>query len=403
MQTHALALARQLWRSGHVLEVATYRAATGIERARAAVMDVCEPFRVHRVLSRLSHWHNLDLLEALARRLRPDLVYCSTVFYGELGARLGVPVVSRSVGNDVLRPWIAYPFRPLSESLAAPWLDERLYRLVRALRYPAWVEAAFRRRRRELMIASARKHSAVLANSEFTARILHEIGVEPRRVTVVRGGVDSARFAGVRPSPTLRASLGIPRERYVLMTACRLVLKKGVDFLVRHMDRIARRFADAHLLVVGDGPHMTALRRLAASSLATARITFAGRVPHDAIEAYYALADAFVLASRLHVDPMTGIVDAETMGRVLCEANAAGVPVLAARSGGIPAVIRHLDNGVLFEPDDADDLCAWLERVRGSPGLADGMVARGRWRARHEFDWSVVARAHERAFASAVR
>ena len=49
------------------------------------------------------------------------------------------------------------------------------------------------------------------------------------------------------------------------------------------------------------------------------------------------------------------------MGRVLCEANAAGIPVLASRSGGIPSVVTHEDNGLLFDSDDAAD---FLEQFR---------------------------------------
>jgi phosphatidyl-myo-inositol dimannoside synthase len=71
-----------------------------------------------------------------------------------------------------------------------------------------------------------------------------------------------------------------------------------------------------------------------------------------------------VLASREQVDPRTGLRDVETMGRVLCEAHAAGVPVVASRSGGIPSIVDHGRNGLLFEENDLDGLIHGIERLR---------------------------------------
>ena len=87
------------------------------------------------------------------------------------------------------------------------------------------------------------------------------------------------------------------------------------------------------------------------------------------------------------------------MGRVLCEANAAGGPVIAARSGGIPSVVAHEENGLLFEPDDGESFVAQVQRVRADQALARSLVEEGRRVAFREFDWSIVLDAHERYFA----
>ncbi len=304
------------------------------------------------------------------------------------------------------------------------------------------------------MIASARRLTHIFANSSFTAGLLRDIGVQTERIEVLSGGVESARFskavkagpesltlhavdmpeevargivspgvvqeiqdcapsesrsAGVlseevKPSvlghcPTaLRAALKIPPERFVLLTACRMVRKKGVDFLLDNMEALVARMPDAHLILVGSGRHEKRFRRQAARSGASAHITFTGRVPHDQIESYYRAADLFVLASRIQVDPRTGLMDAATMGRVLCEANAAGLPVVAARSGGIPSVIQDRNNGLLFEPDNFESLCEALEVCRAQPTLVEHMIARGVEKARECFDWSVIVDEHERRF-----
>ena len=125
---------------------------------------------------------------------------------------------------------------------------------------------------------------------------------------------------------------------------------------------------------------------------------FVGRVEHDAMPAHYWAADAFVLASRVHVSPRSGLADVETMGRVLCEANAAGTPVLASRSGGIPSVIEHGVNGRLFEVDDIDDFITQARALREQPDETRAMVDRGRAIAAQRFDWSVIVGRHEQLF-----
>jgi len=133
MQTHAAHLAATLVTRGHQVEVLTYRVSTRIEHSQSPAYDAALAYPVHRDLTRISHAHNLDLIESHVTRFRPDVVYASTVFYGEIRTRCGIPVVARSVGNDVLRPWIVYPFRPLARLVSTRWFEDHAYRFFRNL------------------------------------------------------------------------------------------------------------------------------------------------------------------------------------------------------------------------------------------------------------------------------
>jgi glycosyltransferase involved in cell wall biosynthesis len=397
MQTHAVYLCRHLHERGYRFEVATYRA------DEAAGVDAALPYPVHRSLSRIGYWRNLEALRSLARRIRPDLIYSSTVFYGQAGAATGAPALCRSAGNDVLRPWIAWPYRAASGLLSTPWLETQLYQRYRRLEWPERIENLLIERRRSLMRESALGMRRVLANSEFTAGLLDGIGVAPGRVRVLAGGVDAARFAPAGGDRgRWRERLGLPLRAYLLLTACRLVPKKGIEMLLDAFVRLRARMPDAHLAIAGEGRWRARYEAHAAALGLAGHVTFAGRVAHARLHEYYWAADQFVLASREHVDPRTGLRDVETMGRVLCEANAAGAPVVAARSGGIPSVIRDGCNGLLFEPDDAVALAACVERVRDDPRLAARLRECGLRRAADAFDWSVVCGAHEEEFLAAV-
>ncbi|MDW5418785.1 glycosyltransferase family 4 protein [Iodobacter sp. CM08] len=400
MQTHAEFLASALQAAGYRICVYTYRCDDPALSHAAADFDRDCGYPVRRVLSRIGFWANLDLLSKRIAQDQAELIYASNVYYGGLGAMLKLPVICRSVGNDVQRPWIAYPFRFASRWLSHPSLEKSLHRWYRRWNSPEWLEALLRRQRLKLMQHSACAHQRILANSAYTRDLLQASGVKAQRVQILSGGVDSQRF---QPNLTLRlstrAELGLSAEAPILLTACRLVAKKGLDFLLGQVLALRQIAPGLQLLIVGDGRE---LRRCKAqlSALGCAKaVIFLGRVPQAEIQRYYAAADYFVLASRVTTQQISGFQDAETMGRVLCEANAAGIPLIASRSGGIPSVVRHEDNGLLFESDNAADFLQQFQRIYHDPVLRQRLIESGLARAKQEFDWSVLIPAHEACFA----
>lgn len=398
MQTHAIYLAQALHQKGYDIQVITLRSVNEEQESRCLAFDASLPFPVKRILSRIGYEHNIKLLIRQCQTFTPSLLYASTVFYGKVATATNIPMICRSVGNDVLRPWIVYPFKPLSRVVSTKWFENHLYRFFQRLNYPEPIEMIWRSRRKKLMVESAREIELILANSQFTADLLSDIGVVKTHVEIITGGVDSSRFSAGPSNPSLRQALGIPPDRFVLMTACRMVRKKGVDFLITEMPRLIEKIPDAHLLVVGTGRHYRKFKTMAKKSPAADHITFAGKIAHNDIQQYYRVADIFVLASRIQIDTRTGVRDAETMGRVLCEANAAGIPIVAGRSGGIPSVIQHGINGLLFTPDDMDDLCRCIVSIRSSVDLAQTLHDNGLRLAKEEFDWSVIIQKHEALF-----
>lgn len=165
--------------------------------------------------------------------------------------------------------------------------------------------------------------------------------------------------------------------------------------------RATARLPHTHLLIAGEGRQLARCRALAGEYGIAGRVTFAGGAAHEDLPRYYRAADQFVLASREHVDARTGQRDVETMGRVLCEAHASGLPVIASRSGGIPSIVTHEHNGLLFEENIMDGLVQCVERLRADRGLARRLAEQGLRDARDKWDWDVVCGALARAFQCA--
>ncbi|MBN2725548.1 MAG: glycosyltransferase family 4 protein [Deltaproteobacteria bacterium] len=399
MQTHAILLSSHLHKMGYHVNIFTYRSAD--DPLEIKKVDDSFPFPVYRKLSRVGYHYNLKILTDFIKKHPQDLVYSSTVFYGILEKLTGIKTVCRSVGNDIMRPWIAYPFKPGSQVASNAWLERKLYNFFKKIDKPEMVEVIFREQRLLLTVKSAKSASKILANSEFTRNLLLDVGVPSKNIEVMVGGVDAEYFK--RPAflniRELRQNLGLPAGRKIITTACRLVDKKGVDFLITSLAATNPQISNMHLVIVGKGRRLSRLRKLAYSMGVDEYVSFVGSVPYEQMPPYYWASDAFVLASTVFRDPVTGLADAETMGRVLLEANAAGTPVVATESGGIPSVISHGVNGLLFQENDVTEFLSRLNELFENDDMRRGIVRNGIKLARDKFDWSHILWTHERVFA----
>jgi glycosyltransferase involved in cell wall biosynthesis len=386
MQTHALALCHWLRQRGYEFAVATYRWEDG------PMESYLYDFPVHRVLSRVAYQANLRKLEAITRQYSARLIYSSTVYYGELAGRTGRPMLCRSAGNDVLRPWIAWPFQWGSRLLDIPLVDRYLYRRWRRWQWPEALEGLLMERRFAVMRNSARSMHRIFANSEFTGALLAESRIPGSQVQILPGGVDVAYFA--KPGRS-RAELGLEHGVFYLLTACRLVEKKGLSVLLTALANLRPLPFPVKLLIAGDGRDRRQLESEIEAQGLHQQVRMLGYVSQEALRDYLHAADLFVLSSREVLDQRTGLRDAETMGRVLCEAAAAGRPRLATRSGGIPSVVNHGVDGWLVPEACPHSLAEAIHSLASTPELAAQLACRARERAGQEFDWPVLFAAHE--------
>jgi glycosyltransferase involved in cell wall biosynthesis len=130
----------------------------------------------------------------------------------------------------------------------------------------------------------------------------------------------------------------------LLLYVGRLSAEKEIDRIKPVLESIP----GARLALVGDGPHRSALEK----HFAGTPTHFVGYLTGEPLGSAFASADAFIFPSRT-----------ETLGLVLLEAMAAGCPVVAARSGGIPDIVTDGVNGYLFDPRDEQGAIAATQRL----------------------------------------
>lgn len=147
-------------------------------------------------------------------------------------------------------------------------------------------------------------------------------------------------------------------------------LLKGVDVLLKAFSRVAPDFLDWRLVLIGFRLEENALKL----GLPLDGVEFLGPQSQESVSRWLERCSALVLPSR-----------SEAMGRVLLEAALKGRARLGSRVGGIPHYISHDIDGLLFEPDDVDDLERTLRRFMGDPGAPRRLGDAARARAEKEF------------------
>lgn len=250
-------------------------------------------------------------VEHTIARFRPDLVHCETEFViGRMGQRAalhaGVPVVS-SYHTD---------FGRYAEAYGARWLQSAV---------SSYLGRFHRRSRRTYTPSRAAQED------------LERFGVS--HVEVWGRGVDIETFHPGRRSAELRTVYGMG-SRFTFLYVGRLAREKRVDVVIEAY-RLASEMVPRgvmHLIVAGTGPCEAELR-----AAAPAGVSFVGYLDRrSSLPDLYANCDAFVFASTT-----------ETLGLVVLEAMASGLPVLATPAGGVAEHLKDGRNGLTYPAGDA--------------------------------------------------
>jgi glycosyltransferase involved in cell wall biosynthesis len=278
------------------------------------------------------------------QEFQPDLVHCATEFMiGRLGQtaarRAGVAQVS-SYHTD---------FSRYTEAYGAP----RLRRVVTDY------IGRFHGRARRTYTPSA------MARADL-------VGFGVRDVEVWGRTIDTRTFKPQRRDLFYRRLNGWD-HKFVFLHVGRLAAEKGVHRILEAF-RIARALlpvGTVRLVIAGGGPDEAALRAAAPPNVA-----FLGVLDHKrALPELYASADAFVFASLT-----------ETLGLVVLEAMASGLPVIATPAGGVADHLRDGENGLAFPANDADRMAHAMVRLAMDYKLRDRLACGAR-RSAEALDW----------------
>ncbi|AOY83586.1 glycosyltransferase family 1 protein [Moorena producens JHB] len=223
----------------------------------------------------------------------------------------------------------------------------------------------------ELIKVSHNQAELNLCTSNAMVQELRDHGVE--RVDLWQRGVDTETFQPELASSQMRSHLsqGHP-DSPILLYVGRLSAEKEIERIKLVLEAIP----NACLALVGDGPHRKELE----AHFAGTPTHFVGYLTGTTLGSAFASADAFIFPSRT-----------ETLGLVLLEAMAAGCPVVAANSGGIPDIVTDGMNGYLYDPADEQGAIAATQRLLAQQQERETLRRNARAEA-ERWSWSAATR-----------
>lgn len=231
---------------------------------------------------------------------------------------------------------------------------------------------------------------SIATNETFKRIAVQRGGMDPEKVFVVKSYPKLERFRRVDPKPGLK-SVGTSLVGYVGIMA----RQDGVDYLVRAMARIRDMGReDVACMIVGDGPELEPLRRLAEELGVADRVTFTGYLSGDELLSHLSALDVGVIP-----DPHTPFNDKLSMNKVF-EYMMLGLPFVQfdlkqARS-------ESRDAALVVEECTPDAMADGILKLIDDPDRRAWMSSYGRAVAEAEFRWSNEATQLLAAYATAL-
>ena len=366
--THTRSLVRALRRRGHVVDVVSFGYGGVVRESQRGRVFFIEPSS--SIISRRD--------EGVARdaRVPYDIVRLVSFVQGLL----------RSSNYDVLHVQEPYVGGPIIYEKKVTTIHDTSYGEIRAIFHSG---LSGHNARRLLFYASmgylfeylslATSRAIIVPSPQVRDELVHVYHAGGlAEIIVVPNGVEE-------PSPSepsrekAKRVLGLG-NKLVVFTTAQHVARKRLETLI-HAARLLRdKWRGRAVIVIGGaGPLSPRLRRLAESHGLRGFVVFTGWIPGEKLPLYYRAADVFVVTSEYEAGPIA-----------LLEAAIRGAAIVSTRIPLFPALLRHMQNAVLYPVGDYEALARGIEMLLSDPGLRE-RLGRAAVEFAKRFTWGRVA------------
>lgn len=302
----------------------------------SAIRKACEHAGIATFPTRIAGDLDLGLPSKIKRACKtfnPDLIHVHSrrgvdFWGGWVARRMGIPaVISRRVDNP-----------------ESPWIAKRKYGM----------------------------YDRVITISDGIRQVLLKEGIPDTKIKMVRSALELESYPDPMPREEFRARFAIDSDETVIACAAQLIERKGHQYLIDALPEVLKIFPKLKVLCFGKGNELGNLESQVKDLNLGSIVKFPGFV--DDIKRIYPHIDILVHPARM-----------EGLGVALIEASYAGVPIIAARAGGIPEIVRNGENGILVPPADSKAIQQSLIELLRHPEKRAEMGEKGRALAKTEF------------------
>jgi glycosyltransferase involved in cell wall biosynthesis len=227
-----------------------------------------------------------------------------------------------------------------------------------------------------------------VAISSFVAGTLAEAGVSPARISVIPSSVRTEESETEGSPLEKRLELGLSEKDFVVLNVGSLSKQKRQESILEVASIVSGKIPRVKFIVAGEGRLRARLEKRAMELRVEHVVRFLGF--RGDVPQLMRLADVFIFPS-----------ESEGLGTSVLEAMAAGIPVVACRTGGVSEIVGDGVTGFLVEPEDVSSMAESVVRLAREPELASDMGARAMVVAQN-YSFARSCESHEKLYKELV-
>ncbi len=219
-----------------------------------------------------------------------------------------------------------------------------------------------------------KKGDLFTCNTNFTKQQVIELGCDEGKIVILPVGLRIEKFKYSERKVE-------DKEPIKILTVGRLFEKKGHEYAIKAIAKVARKYKNIEYIIAGDGPLRNELENLVSRLEIKNHVKFLGIVEQHEVLKLYQSVHFFLLSSVTASDG-----DREGQGLVLQEAQAVGLPIISTLHNGIPEGVLDSKSGFLVPERDVDALADKIEYLIKNPELWSEMGRYGRKFVEERYD-----------------
>ncbi|WP_437193606.1 glycosyltransferase [Planctomicrobium sp. SH527] len=238
-------------------------------------------------------------------------------------------------------------------------------------------------------IRDLNQHAGLIAVSEATRNFHVAQGVDPQRIVTIVNGIDPQRFAPTASTGWLRRELGLPDDAVLAAVIGQICLRKGQDDVAHAAVLLRDCIPQLHILLIGQ--RYSSKDESVAFDDELTRVFVAAQMESRLVRLGWRKEMTSIYPE---LDLLVHPARQEPLGRVLLEAAACGVPIVATDVGGTSEIVVHQESAWLVPPKSPVELANGIEYVWNHPEIRRQYQIHGRNRILSRFTIEQSSQSH---------
>ena len=240
----------------------------------------------------------------------------------------------------------------------------------------------------KLITFLAKKVDLILPVAEFIKKELITADIPSKKIQVIPTGLDFSLFYNPVWQEKLKQDLS-KKEKITILNVGRFAQLKGLTYLIKAIN-LLKKEVNCELILIGgkkdDNDYKNIIDLISKLNLQKI-VHIKSPLPYKELPKIYHQADIFVLSSIY-----------EPKGKVIQEAQAAGLPVIATNAGGTTELIKHKENGILISPKNENEIKRAILEIISNQNLKEKIAKNGIATTKN-LDWKIIAEKYSQEFS----